>query len=81
VSSVDNLERAKTTPGCLYMRPPIDRYGTLEFSKFDEIYEVGYAFGKKFLERLKNEGSLPVHEETTEDKKLRRTMAPRRASI
>ncbi|KAN0070974.1 hypothetical protein V8E54_011139 [Elaphomyces granulatus] len=81
VSSVDNLERAKTTPRCLYMRPPIDRYGTLEFSKFDEIYEVGYAFGKEFLERLKNEGSLPVHEETTEDKKLRRTMAPRRASI
>ena len=81
VSSVDNLERAKTTPGCLYMRPPIDQYGTLEFSKFDEIYEVGYAFGKKFLERLKTEGNLPVPEETTEDKKLRRTMAPRRASI
>jgi lysophospholipid hydrolase len=81
VSSVDNLERAKTTPGCLYMRPPIDQYGTLEFSKFDEIYEVGYAFGKRFLERLKTEGNLPVPEETTEDKKLRRTMAPRRASI
>ncbi|TAQ87140.1 hypothetical protein B7494_g4526 [Chlorociboria aeruginascens] len=41
VSSVDALERAKTTPGCLYMRPPIDKYGTLEFGKFDEIYQVG----------------------------------------
>ncbi|KKA22309.1 Lysophospholipase [Rasamsonia emersonii CBS 393.64] len=81
VSSVDNLERAKITPGCLYMRPPIDRYGTLEFGKFDEIYEVGYQYGKEYLERLKNEGSLPVPEETTEEKKLRRTMAPRRASI
>ncbi|KAL1965489.1 hypothetical protein VTN77DRAFT_5745 [Rasamsonia byssochlamydoides] len=81
VSSVDNLERAKIMPGCLYMRPPIDRYGTLEFSKFDEIYEVGYAYGKAYLERLKNEGTLLVPEETTEEKKLRRTMAPRRASI
>jgi lysophospholipid hydrolase len=81
VSSVDSLERAKIMPGCLYMRPPIDPYGTLDFGKFDEIYEVGYAYGKEYLERLKNEGSLPVVEESTEEKKLRRTMAPRRASI
>ena len=81
VSSVDSLERAKIMPGCLYMRPPIDPYGTLEFSKFDEIYEVGYTYGKKFLEKLRAEGTLPVMEESTEEKKLRRTMAPRRASI
>jgi len=81
VSSIDNLERAKTTPGCLYMRPPIDRYGTLDFHKFDEIYQVGYNYGKQFLERLRSEGSLPVPEETEEKRKLRRTMAPRRASI
>ncbi|KAH8689972.1 putative patatin-like serine hydrolase [Talaromyces proteolyticus] len=81
VSSVDSLERAKIMPGCLYMRPPIDPYGTLDFGKFDEIYEVGYAYGKSFLEKLKNEGALPVAEESTEEKKLRRTMAPRRASI
>ncbi|EAW13540.1 lysophospholipase [Aspergillus clavatus NRRL 1] len=81
VSSIDNLERAKITPGCLYMRPPIDAYGTLEFGKFDEIYQVGYKFGKQFLEKLKNEGSLPLPEETEEEKKLLRTMAPRRASI
>ncbi|EEP77946.1 IMP-specific 5'-nucleotidase 1 [Uncinocarpus reesii 1704] len=81
VSSVDALERAKTMPGCLYMRPPIDAFGTLEFGKFDEIYQVGYKFGKEFLERLKNEGGLPIQEETEEKKKLRRTMAPRRASI
>lgn len=81
VSSVDSLERAKIMPGCLYMRPPIDPYGTLEFSKFDEIYEVGYTYGKQFLEKLRAEGTLPVMEESTEEKKLRRTMAPRRASI
>ncbi|THC94423.1 hypothetical protein EYZ11_006091 [Aspergillus tanneri] len=81
VSSIDNLERAKNTVGCLYMRPPVDRYGTLDFSKFDEIYLVGYAYGKEFLEKLKSEGSLPLPEETEEKKKLQRTMAPRRASI
>ncbi|KAL4865906.1 hypothetical protein BDV12DRAFT_173710 [Aspergillus spectabilis] len=81
VSSIDNLERAKGTPGCLYIRPPIDRYGTLEFGNFDEIYQVGYSYGKEYLQKLKNEGSLPLPEETEEKKKLQRTMAPRRASI
>lgn len=81
VSSVDALERAKTTPGCLYMRPPIDPYGTLEFTKFDEIYQVGYKYGQEFLGRLKDQGLLPVMEETEERRNLRRTMAPRRASI
>ena len=81
VSSIDALERAKTTPGCLYMRPPIDAYGTLEFAKFDEIYQVGYKHGQEFLAKLREDGVLPVMEETEERKNLRRTMAPRRASI
>ena len=81
MSSIDALERAKTTPGCLYLRPPIDNYGTLEFAKFDEIYQVGYKYGQDFLAKLREEGVLPVMEETEERKNLRRTMAPRRASI
>lgn len=81
VSSVDALERAKGLPGCRYMRPPIDAYGTLDFGKFDEIYQVGYQYGRKFLGELREEGVLPVTEETEERRNLRRTMAPRRASI
>ena len=81
VSSVDALERAKTTPGCRYMRPPVDPYGTLAFDKFEEIEGVGYQYGKQYLAQLKAEGVLPVTEETEEKKNLRRTMAPRRASI
>lgn len=81
VSSNDNLERAKTTQGCRYMRPPIEEYGTLEFGKFDEIYQVGYQFGKKYLAELRDDGVLPVMEETEKQRNLRRTMAPRRASI
>lgn len=81
VSSVDALERAKNTPGCLYMRPPIDAFATLEFGRFDEIYQIGYQYGKQFLDRLKTEGGLPLQEETEEKKNMRRTLAPRRASI
>ncbi|KAI1325470.1 hypothetical protein F5Y16DRAFT_261846 [Xylariaceae sp. FL0255] len=81
VSSVDALERAKTMPGCIYMRPPIDDYGTLDFGKFDEIYDRSYKYGQEFLARLKEEGVLPLVEEMEAKKALRRTMAPRRASI
>ena len=81
VSSVDALERAKTMPGCIYMRPPIDDYGTLDFGKFDEICRVGYHYGKEFLQRLRDTGALPLAEETEAKRALRRTMAPRRASI
>lgn len=81
VSSVDALERAKAMPGCIYMRPPIDGYGTLDFAKFDDIYRVGYQFGRDFLRKLEEQGVLPLVEETEAKKALRRTMAPRRASI
>ncbi|CBY00017.1 phosphatidylcholine and lysophosphatidylcholine phospholipase [Plenodomus lingam] len=81
VSSIDALERAKNTPGCRYMRPPIDAYGTLDFAKFEEIHDVGYKYGKEYLAQLREQGVLPVPEETEKERNLRRTMAPRRASI
>ncbi|KAF5025829.1 hypothetical protein F66182_2162 [Fusarium sp. NRRL 66182] len=81
VSSVDALERAKTMAGCLYMRPPIDDYGTLDFHKFDELHQLGYKYGQEFFHKMKEQGVLPLVEETEAKKALRRTMAPRRASI
>ncbi|KAF4956632.1 hypothetical protein FSARC_11510 [Fusarium sarcochroum] len=81
VSSVDALERAKTMAGCIYMRPPIDDYGTLDFHKFDELYQLGYKYGQEFFHKMKEQGVLPLVEETEAKKALRRTMAPRRASI
>ncbi|KAK4193864.1 lysophospholipase NTE1 [Podospora australis] len=82
VSSVGALEMAKTMPGCFYMRPPIDDYGTLDFGKFNEIYDLGYAYGREFLQKLRDQGVLPLVEETgAKAGALRRTMAPRRASI
>uniref|UniRef100_A0A673IPC9 lysophospholipase n=1 Tax=Sinocyclocheilus rhinocerous TaxID=307959 RepID=A0A673IPC9_9TELE len=46
VCSVRRLESVKNSDYCEYIRPPIDRYRTLEFGKFDEISEVGYQHGK-----------------------------------
>ncbi|XP_077571696.1 patatin-like phospholipase domain-containing protein 7 [Stigmatopora nigra] len=46
VCCVRQLELVKGCDYCEYIRPPIDRYGTLEFGKFDEIAEVGYQHGK-----------------------------------
>lgn len=82
VSSVDTLERAKNMPGCHYMRPAIDPYGTLQFGSFDEIYKVGYSYGKEYLAKMREEKVLPLMmEETVEERKLRRTTMARRASI
>uniref|UniRef100_A0A3Q3XKY2 lysophospholipase n=1 Tax=Mola mola TaxID=94237 RepID=A0A3Q3XKY2_MOLML len=46
VCCVRQLESVKNSDYCEYIRPPIDRYRTLEFGKFDEISEVGYQHGK-----------------------------------
>ncbi|KAG6065874.1 phosphatidylcholine and lysophosphatidylcholine phospholipase [Claviceps sp. LM78 group G4] len=81
VSSVDALERAKTMPGCIYMRPPVDDYGTLDFHKFDEVYQMGFRYGQTFLQKLKEEGGFPWTEEMGAKEAMRRTKAPRRASI
>ncbi|XP_006818777.1 patatin-like phospholipase domain-containing protein 7 [Saccoglossus kowalevskii] len=45
VSCVRHLEELKNSRMCEYIRPPIDRFKTLEFNRFDEIKEVGYQHG------------------------------------
>lgn len=59
VASVYALELAKKTPGVIYLRPPIDDYATLDFLKFDEIYNVGLAYADETLTRWKAEGKFP----------------------
>ncbi|ODA76719.1 hypothetical protein RJ55_07990 [Drechmeria coniospora] len=81
VSSVDALERAKAMTGCFYMRPPIDQYGTLDFHKFDELYQMGYQYGQEFIQKLREQGGLPQAEEPGAKGAMLRTKAPRRASI
>ncbi|KAM8793915.1 patatin-like phospholipase domain-containing protein 6 [Eudromia elegans] len=50
VSCVRQLEVVKSSSYCEYIRPPIDRFKTMDFGKFDEIYDVGYQHGKALLE-------------------------------
>ncbi len=65
VSCVPKLEEAKATPGCIYLKPPVGHFTTLDFGKFDQIYAIGYAYGKEtisqweangFIKTLKGEG-------------------------
>lgn len=56
VCCVRQLELVRDSEYCEYIRPPIDRYGTLEFGKFDEINEVGYQHGKTLFEVWQRSG-------------------------
>ncbi|XP_031418475.1 patatin-like phospholipase domain-containing protein 6 isoform X1 [Clupea harengus] len=46
VSCVRQLELVKKSAYCEYIRPPIDRFKTMDFGKFDEIHDVGFQHGK-----------------------------------
>ncbi|ORZ20906.1 hypothetical protein BCR41DRAFT_303550 [Lobosporangium transversale] len=81
VSSVKQLEAAKTTPGVFYIKPPVQEYGTLEFSRFLEICEVGYEYGKEMLEKWTKEGKLNHILVANETDKGRQTKRIRRNSI
>lgn len=69
VASVNALEKAKHTPGVIYIRPPIDEYNTLDFAKFEEIYQVGVRYGRIFFQDLIENDKMPFipgSKETTE---------------
>ena len=38
VSCVQQLEQVKNNDSCEYIRPPIDKFQTLQFGAFDEIH-------------------------------------------
>lgn len=59
VASVNALELAKKAPNVIYLRPPIDDYATLDFSKFDEIYNVGLAYADETLSKWEKQGKFP----------------------
>ena len=63
VSCVRQLEEVKRCDYCTYIRPPIDKYKTLQFASFDEILEVGYIHGKTLFSAmsLNNRKSLYMY--------------------
>lgn len=54
VSSSDMTRAAKKNAD-ICLRPPIDRYGTLQFESLDEIADVGYRYARAKLEELRRE--------------------------
>ncbi|KIY46312.1 patatin-domain-containing protein [Fistulina hepatica ATCC 64428] len=59
VSSVVPLKNAKTTRGSLYIQMPVQEYGTLQFSKFEELQKIGYDAAISQLKKWEEEGKLP----------------------
>lgn len=53
VSCVRQLEEVKTSEYCTYVRPPIDRFKTLQFAAFNEIMDIGYQHGKTLFAGMK----------------------------
>ncbi|XP_071442905.1 neuropathy target esterase sws isoform X1 [Hetaerina americana] len=58
VSCVRQLEEVKSSDYCEYIRPPIDKYKTLQFGSFDEIKEVGYNHARTYFAGLMKAGAL-----------------------
>ena len=59
VASVNALEEAKKTKGVVYIRPPVEGYDTLAFSKFEELYQLGVGYGRKFIQSLAEGNKMP----------------------
>ncbi|SCU90449.1 LAME_0E08614g1_1 [Lachancea meyersii CBS 8951] len=84
VASVNALEKAKNTPGVIYARPPIEDYATLDFAKFEEIYQLGTAYGHDFFQELESQNKMPKipgSEALTDSGDVREGMSHRRNSI
>ncbi|PAV56062.1 hypothetical protein WR25_01099 [Diploscapter pachys] len=47
VSCVRQLMTVKKAPYCLYLRPAIEAFKTLDFGKFNSIMALGYEYGKE----------------------------------
>ncbi|CAH2273527.1 neuropathy target esterase isoform X4 [Pelobates cultripes] len=46
VSCVRQLEQVKLSGYCEYLSPPVQRFNTTDFNRFQEIHDVGYEYGK-----------------------------------
>jgi lysophospholipid hydrolase len=55
---VKQLEEVRNSDYCHYVRPPIDKYKTLQFGSFDEIKDVGYNHGKTYFDGMLKGGSI-----------------------
>jgi NTE family protein/lysophospholipid hydrolase len=57
LSSAQTLDTAKALAD-IYIYPPVEKYGTLEFSALEAIVDIGYVYSQKMMEAWRAEGKL-----------------------
>ncbi|KAL5109276.1 Patatin-like phospholipase domain-containing protein 7 [Taenia crassiceps] len=57
ISCIRQLEEVKASGICHYLRPPIDRFMTLQFAAFEEIMSVGHKYAKETLTMWQETGA------------------------
>lgn len=57
---VNSIQQAKSIKmnADIYLEPPIEKFGVLQFEAIDEIIDAGYQYTKRKIEGLKNAGAL-----------------------
>lgn len=58
VSSVEALEKAKVADGVVYCRVPVEKVGTLEFGRVEEVVGLGFHYAKGVIDGMRDRGEL-----------------------
>lgn len=80
-ASAKMLEMAKANEACLYLRMPVEQYGTLEFGRYMEILSVGYDVAMKAFTNWQANARLPTHAQITPIRSSERGLRARRNSL
>ena len=80
-TSNQRLEDAKADEACLFMRMPIEGYGTLEFGKYNELLDLGYREALQRLAQWQLAGRLPTHPDEAPAQAQQRGARARRHSL
>jgi predicted acylesterase/phospholipase RssA len=57
LSSAQALDTAKAMAD-IYIYPPVEKYGTLEFTAMEAIVDLGYTYGQKMVQEWRKAGKL-----------------------
>ncbi|XP_038063814.1 patatin-like phospholipase domain-containing protein 7 isoform X2 [Patiria miniata] len=76
VSCMKQLEEVKNSSYCQYIRPPINRYKTMHFHKYQDLCDIGYHHGQTVFEGWKKSKYLDELFKEKRDNQRRRTDQP-----
>ncbi|WFD22846.1 hypothetical protein MEQU1_001523 [Malassezia equina] len=80
-TSNQRLEDAKADEACLFLRMPIEGYGTLEFGKYTELLDLGYHVALERLAQWQLAGRLPMRPDEAPAEAQQRGARARRHSL